>query len=70
MPVTSPDQRAAELLIASLERTRGELKEIIGDVLDNYIDKRDASGGQKLAARLHRMVGSICDDLDDVRGTH
>jgi hypothetical protein len=56
-----------ELLVGSLERTRDELKGLIGDVLDHYIDKRDASGGQKLAARMHCMVGSICDDLDAIR---
>lgn len=48
-------------LVASLERTRQELK----NMLQNMTGDMPASSVRKLAAQMHRIVGSITDDLQD-----
>jgi hypothetical protein len=60
----SPYTKAyTENLVASLERTRDELKDMIAD-LYTKADVRNLPTAKRVAGQMHRMVGSISDDLD------
>lgn len=49
-------------VVASLERERCELKDVIADLMTKA-DIKDTRTARELATRLHRMVGTITDDI-------
>ena len=65
--MTSPYPAAyTENLIAGLERTRAEVKDVIADLMTRA-DVKDMPTSRDLCERLHRTVGSITDDLRSFR---